>query len=90
MMNNTTDTEEQALATAKAYYASKYPSLSDVQLAAQSFEHGWLIGPSRLDDAVSHRLGVTMLIVDHDGSVTETSSSLPPAEAIKSYMSTRA
>jgi len=82
-------TDNDALLAAREYYRTHYPALGDTQLASLGFEGGWLVGPSKENSPISERVGLTMLVVGHDGSVEETSSSAPPRKIIADYLSRR-
>jgi hypothetical protein len=78
--------EMNAVALAEKYYLSHYPALSGMALSSLPFEKGWLVGPSKENDSLSGRMGVTLLIVGRDGSVEEASSSFPPKKIIADYL----
>lgn len=80
---------DDAIKVAAEYYAQKYPALAGVSLAGTSFEGGWLVGPAANDPSVANQLGITLLIVDQDGTITESSSSIPPTQIINDYLSMR-
>ena len=85
-MNYILESEHDALGAARAYYALKYPALADSALVAMNFERGWLVGPAKNDPSVSGQLGVTLLVVDRNGTIEESSSSVPPKQIITNYL----